>query len=115
MADFPDLMAQLSGLWWVFHAQRNIFSHAQRLEQREMLENHCDARCTCGTRLRRRKRISMQRHRSGIGFHQSVDHFDQCGLPSTIFAQQRVHFARCDLKGNVVIRNDAGIGLCEPV
>jgi hypothetical protein len=43
-ADIVDALGQVAGLGRILHPQRDVLGHAQRLEQREMLKHHRDAR-----------------------------------------------------------------------
>jgi hypothetical protein len=61
-ADIVDALGEVAGLGRVLHAERDVLGHAQRLEQREMLEHHRHARGARGPRLGRGEGGPVQRH-----------------------------------------------------
>ena len=113
--DLDDPAAQVALRQLRRHAERDVLRYRQRLEQREMLEDHADA---FGARLRRpvrRERLAAQGHGAGIGSQHAVDDLHQGGLAGAVLAEQGVDFAFADAERYVVVRQHAGERSGNPV
>ena len=89
-------------------AERDVFEHGQRLEQREMLEHHADAEFSRRARVGDFNRLAVPKHLARIGGKYAVDHLDQCRFSGAVFSEQRVNLTRFDRHLNVVVGQNAG-------
>ncbi len=92
-------------------AERHVLGHAQRLEQREMLEDHADAERPGRRRPLDRHGLAVPAHRPRIGANDPVDDLDERRFARPVLAQERVNLARRQGQINIVVGQDARVAL----
>ena len=86
----------------VVERQRDVFRGRQRLEQREVLEHHADAKLLGRTRAADPDRRAVPAYFAGIGLKRAEQHLHQRRLAGAVFAEQRVDLALADRQVDVV-------------
>ena len=111
LAHRPDTRRQFPHRWRVFHPQRHVLRHIQRLEQAEMLKHHRHAQPPRLGRFRRAIGLAAKAHLAAVGPHQPVDHLHQRRFARAILAQKRMHLALGNGERHIAVGHHARIGL----
>src|ERR1700722_9592371 len=94
-------------------AERDVFEHRHRLEQREVLEHHADAKAASCTRIGDPGGRPVEDDLALVGREDAVDHLDQGRFSRAVLAEQGVNLARPHAQVDVVIRADTRKGLAD--
>ena len=93
--------------------ERDVLQHRQRLEQREMLENHADAEAARGAGIGDSDRRAVEQNLAFVRRLDAVNHLDEGRLAGAVLAEQRVNLARLDFEMDVVVGAHAGKRLAD--
>jgi hypothetical protein len=91
--------------------QRDVLGDGQRLEQREMLEDHADAEPARAGRIGDGDVPAVPLDPSGVRFHDAVDDLHQRRLAGAVLAQHRVDLAWPNGEMDAVVGDDRRIAL----
>ena len=91
--------------------ESDIFGDRQRLEQREMLKHHANAKRAGGAGAFYRNRSATPDKPPRIRAQQAIDDFYERGFAGAIFTKQRMDFAGCDLQVHGVVRDQGAEAL----
>ena len=94
-------------------AKRDVFEHRHRLEQREVLEHHADAKAASRTRIGDADGRSVEDDLALVRREDAVDHLDERRFSRAVLAEESVNLAGLDAQIDVVIRADARKGLAD--
>ncbi len=94
-------------------AERDVFQHRQRLEQREMLENHANAEAAGGTRIGDSDRRAVEQNLALVRRLDPINHLHEGRLACPVLAEQRVNLAGLDLEVDVFVGAHAGKRLAD--
>ena len=94
-------------------AERDVFEHRHRFEQREVLEHHADAEATSRARIGDADGRAVKDDLALVGREDAVDHLDQGRFSRAVLAEESVNLAGLDAQIDVVVRADAWKGLAD--
>ena len=92
-------------------AERDVLEHGQRLEQREVLEDHADPDGARGLGARDVDGEAVEADLARVRLLDAVDHLDQRRLAGAVLAEKRVDLARANREAHPVVGEDAREGL----
>ena len=110
LADLADAAGKVGHRRWVFHPQRHVFGHIERVKQGKVLKHHGHAGGAGHFGLGWGVGLTLPVHGAAVRFDEPVDHFHQSGFACAVFAQKRVNFAFADGEGHILIGHHAGVG-----
>ncbi len=109
--DFADARGQAGTGAIRLERQRDVLADGQRLEQREVLEHHADAKAPCGGGAGDGDFAAFPEDRSVIRLDDAVDDLHQRRLAGAVLAQHRVNFPGQHGKVDVFVGDDRRISL----
>ena len=96
-------------------AQYDVLGDRERFEHRKVLVHHGDAQAVGLRGTRDLGHASVELNRSLIGRHRPEDDFHEGGLTGAVFAENRQHLTRVHFQTDVVVGDDARIGLHDVI
>ena len=91
--------------------ERDVVGDRQRLEQREVLEDHADAEPARARRIGDDDGLAFPRDRPGVGLDRAVDDLHQRRLAGAVLAQHRVDLAGQNREVDAGVGDDARVDL----
>ena len=106
-----DALAQLAQAQRFVQTQPDVFCHAQRVKQAEVLKHHADAQLPGLQRVAHVHLAPLKENLTGIGLDRTVDDFHQGGFASTVLTQNGIGLPGHHLQAHVIVGHHAGIAL----
>ncbi len=94
-------------------AERDVFEHRHRLEQREVLEHHADAEPPSRARIGDADSRAVEDDLALVGREDAVDHLDESRFSRAVLAEKSVNLAGLDAQVHVVVGAHAGEGFAD--
>lgn len=101
---FARLLGDFEDRRLLVERKHDVFSRGQRVEEREMLEDHADAEGACRARAGDGHGSPFPVDFAGGGFERTEQHLHERRFAGTIFAEKCVYLALADLEVDGVAR-----------